>query len=48
MKRQLEACFGRMSKLSPGEIEMAGSLTNQPGVDRAWEHWVKRLDNVSS
>jgi ribulose-5-phosphate 4-epimerase/fuculose-1-phosphate aldolase len=38
---------GRMSTLSPGEIEMAGSLTNQPGVDRAWEYWVKRLDNVS-
>jgi HCOMODA/2-hydroxy-3-carboxy-muconic semialdehyde decarboxylase len=35
---------GRMSTLSPGEIEMAGSLTNQPGVDRAWEYWVKRLD----
>jgi ribulose-5-phosphate 4-epimerase/fuculose-1-phosphate aldolase len=29
---------GRMSTLSPGEIEMAGSLTNQPGLDRAWEH----------
>jgi HCOMODA/2-hydroxy-3-carboxy-muconic semialdehyde decarboxylase len=39
--------LGHMSTLSPGEIEMAGSLTNQPGVDRAWEHWVKRLDNLS-
>jgi HCOMODA/2-hydroxy-3-carboxy-muconic semialdehyde decarboxylase len=38
---------GRMGTLSPGEIEMAGLLTNQPGVDRAWEHWVKRLDTVS-
>ena len=39
---------GRMSTLSPGEIEMAGSLTNQPGVDRAWEYWVKRLDSLST
>jgi ribulose-5-phosphate 4-epimerase/fuculose-1-phosphate aldolase len=39
--------IGRISTLSPGEIEMAGSLKNQPGVDRAWEHWVKRLDTVS-
>jgi ribulose-5-phosphate 4-epimerase/fuculose-1-phosphate aldolase len=37
--------LGRISALSYGEIQMAGSLTNQPGVDRAWEHWVKRLDN---
>jgi ribulose-5-phosphate 4-epimerase/fuculose-1-phosphate aldolase len=36
---------GQRSRLSPGEVEMAGSLTNQPGVDRAWEHWVRRLDN---
>ena len=39
--------IGRMSTLSSGEMEMAGSLKNQPGVDRAWEHWVKRLDAVS-
>jgi HCOMODA/2-hydroxy-3-carboxy-muconic semialdehyde decarboxylase len=39
--------LGRISTLSPGETEMAGSLTNLPGVDRAWEHWVKRLDNLS-
>jgi ribulose-5-phosphate 4-epimerase/fuculose-1-phosphate aldolase len=39
--------LGRISALSYGEIQMAGSLTNQPGVDRAWEHWVKRLDNLS-
>jgi ribulose-5-phosphate 4-epimerase/fuculose-1-phosphate aldolase len=39
--------LGQINALSPGEIGMAGSLTNQPGVDRAWEHWVKRLDNPS-
>jgi ribulose-5-phosphate 4-epimerase/fuculose-1-phosphate aldolase len=39
--------LGRISTLSPGETKMAGSLTNQPGVDRAWEQWVKRLDNLS-
>jgi ribulose-5-phosphate 4-epimerase/fuculose-1-phosphate aldolase len=37
--------IGQLSGLSPGEVHMAGSLTNQPGVDRAWEHWVRRLDN---
>jgi ribulose-5-phosphate 4-epimerase/fuculose-1-phosphate aldolase len=37
--------IGQQSGLSPGEVKMAGSLTNQPGVDRAWEHWVRRLGN---
>jgi HCOMODA/2-hydroxy-3-carboxy-muconic semialdehyde decarboxylase len=40
--------LGQISALSHGETEMAGALANQPGVDRAWEHWVKRLGNLSS
>ena len=36
---------GRIGALTPGEIEMAGSLHQQPNtVARAWEYWVMRLE----
>jgi len=35
---------GKVSQLSPGEIEKAGSLPKQPNtVSRAWEYWSTRL-----
>jgi ribulose-5-phosphate 4-epimerase/fuculose-1-phosphate aldolase len=36
---------GRISGLSPGEIEMAGRIHHQPNTTaRAWEYWVTRLE----
>jgi ribulose-5-phosphate 4-epimerase/fuculose-1-phosphate aldolase len=37
---------GRIEPLSPGEIELAGKIHQQPNtVARAWEYWVTRLAN---
>lgn len=37
---------GRIEPLSPGEIERAGMINQQPGaMGRAWEYWVTRLAN---
>jgi ribulose-5-phosphate 4-epimerase/fuculose-1-phosphate aldolase len=36
---------GRVSSLSPGEIDMAGKIKDQPNtVSRAWEYWMTRLE----
>jgi HCOMODA/2-hydroxy-3-carboxy-muconic semialdehyde decarboxylase len=36
---------GRLTSLSPGEIEMAGRIKDQPNTtSRAWEYWVTRLE----
>jgi HCOMODA/2-hydroxy-3-carboxy-muconic semialdehyde decarboxylase len=39
--------LGNPSRLTPGEIEMAGALEQQPNViARAWEYWTVRLDRA--
>jgi HCOMODA/2-hydroxy-3-carboxy-muconic semialdehyde decarboxylase len=36
---------GRIGALTPGEVEMAGTLHRQPNtVARAWEYWLMRLE----
>jgi hypothetical protein len=36
---------GRIGMLTPGEIDMAGMLQQQPNtVARAWEYWLTRLE----
>jgi ribulose-5-phosphate 4-epimerase/fuculose-1-phosphate aldolase len=38
--------IGKVDRLTPGEIELAGKLHQQPNtVARAWEYWVTRLAN---
>jgi HCOMODA/2-hydroxy-3-carboxy-muconic semialdehyde decarboxylase len=37
--------IGSVSALSPGEIELAGKIHEQPNViARAWEYWIMRLE----
>jgi HCOMODA/2-hydroxy-3-carboxy-muconic semialdehyde decarboxylase len=36
--------IGKIGALTPGEVDMAGTLHQQPNtVARAWEYWVTRL-----
>jgi HCOMODA/2-hydroxy-3-carboxy-muconic semialdehyde decarboxylase len=42
----LSKLVGSITRLTPGEIELAGAIYKQPNsIGRAWEYWVVRLDN---
>ena len=46
---QLRAmAIGTLGPLSPGEVEKRRPQSRIPGVERAWEYWVTRLQKTES